>query len=519
MTEKPFDPPFPKDALMDVVGGAAHFINLTTQAPFALSACSVLAGCSVACQTFTNVRWKVRISPTSLYIISEGVTGERKSANDTLANVPHRKFEAEQKLLSAAAASTYSTDIEIWEQKVKQLKHMIAKNFVKERCTADDEARMASLVAEKPQKGKFPDFYLENVTPQALAHHLGCVYPYAAVMSDEGATVFAGGAMRDVGLLNKLWELGVWRSHRITRDPIELHRAHLTLYFQVQPDILNEALKSHGTRFHSSGLSSRCLFVSPASEQGNRFPTFEEVDPGDIEPYYKRIHELLDRCAGPIPPEPGEVGLSKAAADLLTWFQYEIEKELGEGKRFFAMRGPASKITENCVRLAAILHTMEKRDGLIGVDVLRNAIKLAAWFLNQYRMRFCPLSQLELDMIALDDFITDKVAPRFSKDKTVPGPYLCRHGPHRLRPVERMWGVVKALEARGKVRVWGQKGGAWHVDLVDWFPLGPNATANIGDASRTIVDNWERRLVRQPTPPSSPIPSEGYELWPGLFLQ
>jgi len=183
------------------------------------------------------------------------------------------------------------------------------------------------------------------------------------------------------------------------------------------------------------------------------------------------------------------------------------------------MRGAASKITENCARIAAILHTMEKRDGLIGVDVLRNAIKLAAWFLNQYRMRFCPLSQLELDMIALDDFITDKVAPRFSKEKAVPGPYLCRHGPHRLRPVERMWSVVKALEARGKVRVWGQKGGAWNVQLVDWFPQALNTTPNIGDESRRIIDNWERRLVRQsdPTPPT--IPAEGYELWPGLYLQ
>jgi hypothetical protein len=294
--------------------------------------------------------------------------------------------------------------------------------------------------------------------------------------------------------------------------------------FGFESSIDAEAIYAVVNLYHATGYSSRALHVRAKSTQGTRNKKFVEIRKEEILPYHSRMTELLVMYAGPAIPLPKALPLSKAASELLVWFDGEKEKELGEGGRFFHMRGAASKITENCARIAAILHTMEKMDGPITVDVLRNAIKLAAWFLNQYRLRFCPRSQLELDMVDLEEFITDKVAPRFAKERSVPGPYLCRYAPRHLRPVDRLWGVVKALESRGKVRVFGQKGGSWHVHLVDWFPPPPVPTptpAVSETRTRHIEDRWNRpRYTPKPIEPLEPlVPLGGYELWPGVYLK
>lgn len=515
-----FDPPFPTAALMTVMGGAANFIHLKNQSPVEMGACSVVSASALLCQGIVDVEWRDgKRSPTSLFIVVEAESGERKSANDDEAYGNIRRFDEHQELLEKESNADHSADHDLWKLKVKECRKLIAKLCARGECTDEEEDELKSLILEEPVRRKFARMFLMDATQPAMADHLGSRYPYVGLNTDEGSSLFKNGVFRDFGMLNKLWEAGNLSSNRIARGRSDLRHCRFGIYMQIQPDIMDVLIERADNLYHATGFSSRALHVRAKSTQGTRNKKFVELRKEEIQPYHSRVKELLGAYAGPVIPLPEAILLSKAASELLVWFDGEKEKELGEGGRFFHMRGAASKITENCARIAAILHTMEKRDGLIGVDVLSNAIKLAAWFLNQYRMRFCPLSQLELDMIELDDFITDKVAPRFSKEKAVPGPYLCRRGPLRLRPVERMWGVVKALEARGKVRVWGQKGGAWSVQLIDWFPLGPNSTVNICADSRTIVDNWERRLVRQPTPPSSPIPSEGYELWPGLFLQ
>ena len=195
--------------------------------------------------------------------------------------------------------------------------------------------------------------------------------------------------------------------------------------------------------------------------------------------------------------------------------------ELRESGRFFHMRPFASKITENTARIAAILHTLEKMEGPVTVEVMRNAIKFAAWFLNQYRMRFCPKSQLELDMISLEDFITDKIAPRFAKERSVAGPYLCRYAPRQLRQVDRIWNALKGLEACDKLKVCGNKGNLWWVHLASWFPPPPHANPMIYPDYPVLITKFDKSSVTYPEQnpePEPDIPANSYELWPGIFL-
>ena len=123
-------------------------------------------------------------------------------------------------------------------------------------------------------------------------------------------------------------------------------------------------------------------------------------------------------------------------------------------------------------------------------------------------------------MIELEENITEKIAPRFAKQTSVPGTYLCRYGPRRLRQVDRLWEVLKALESRGKVKVWGDRGTPWCVHLIDWIPRAPVDTSKRNESMTSafgLSPRWAKVPDQRPLNPE--VKADGYELWPGVFLK
>lgn len=504
---------------MLVLGGATSFIHAKNQSPVEMCALSVLSAAALLCQGLFDVGWRAgKRSPTSLFIVVEAETGERKSANDDEAYLHIREFDAEQDVLEKESLAAYEMDHALWKLKVKESRKLIAKLGARGQNTCEEEEILDDLISEEPQKQKFARMLVVDATQPALAHHLGNTYPYAGLNTDEGSSILKSGVLRDLGMHNTLWQAGNWSSNRIGRGRMDLRNCRFSSYWQIQPGIMDGYIDKGDNHYHATGYSSRAFHVCAKSTQGTRNKKFVEVREEDIGAYHARVKEFLNQYRGPAIPIPELLTLSPATSELLGWFDEVKEKELLEGGRFFHMRGAASKIVENAARLAAILHAMEKIDGPIPVHVMRNAIKLAAWLLNQYRLRFCPKSQLELDMISLEEFITDRIAPRFAKEKSVPGPYLCRFAPRQLRQVDRLWEALKGLESRDKVKVWGDKGRSWNVQLVDWFPQPLVATQLVNDPLQIRSSRWDKPSY----PPDSPkpeVPNNGYELWPGVYLR
>ena len=522
MQKHPFNPQFPSEALMGVLGGAVKFIHDKNQTPVEMCACSVLSAAALVCQGLVDVCWREgKRSPTSLNITVEAESGERKSANDDIAYLYIRKFDRQQESLEKASHSAYASDHALWMQKVKQMRKLVAKLTADDDCTVEVESRLQDLITNKPKKRKFARMLLVDTTQPALADHLANVYPYGGLNTDEGTGLFKSGVFRDYSLHNKLWDEGNWSSRRLSRGRIDLYDCRFSCYMQIQPNIMDGLIAKGDNQYHTTGYSSRALHVYAKSTQGERIKQFVEDRTENIEEFHVRMQDFLARYAGPTIPCPSVVTLSKAASELLVYFSRQVEVELREGGRFRQMRSFASKIAENAARIAAILHTLEKMEGPITVDVMRNAIKLAAWFLNQYRMRFCPRSQLELDMISLSDFITDKIAPRFVKERSVPGPYLCRYAPRHLRQVDHIWEVLKALEACDKLKVCGNKGSMWWVHLASWFPPPPLASPVNHPDYPVKITKFDENAVYYAPPEPEPEPdtsANGYELWPGVFL-
>jgi hypothetical protein len=112
MREVPPAPPFPVDALGDVLGPAAEAINDRIQSPMAIGAQSVLAVATIAAQIHVNARLPIgkgENKPISNYLVTVAASGERKSAADSQAAWPlakHGKTLREQYDIACRATRT-----------------------------------------------------------------------------------------------------------------------------------------------------------------------------------------------------------------------------------------------------------------------------------------------------------------------------------------------------------------------------------------------------------------------------
>ncbi|WP_052465023.1 DUF3987 domain-containing protein [Geoalkalibacter subterraneus] len=84
---------FPLEALPHVLRDMADLIIDVVQAPAAMVAQSLLIGSTLAAQSLADVTIDGRQFPLSLFAVSIGESGERKSATDNIVLAPHRKHE------------------------------------------------------------------------------------------------------------------------------------------------------------------------------------------------------------------------------------------------------------------------------------------------------------------------------------------------------------------------------------------------------------------------------------------
>lgn len=86
--EPPPAEPYPLEALGPILGPAVRSLHRIIQAPDALIAQSLLAAAALCVQPHANAIIDGRVLPLSLFCLTVGASGERKSAVDTLALKP-----------------------------------------------------------------------------------------------------------------------------------------------------------------------------------------------------------------------------------------------------------------------------------------------------------------------------------------------------------------------------------------------------------------------------------------------
>lgn len=388
---------YPLDALPDSIRAAVEEVGGFVKAPIPMVASSALASLSLACQAHIDVRRTEKLEgPVGLFMITIADSGERKSTCDGFFTRPIREYQEAQAEIMKPAIVKYQSSLAAWEAEKEGLLSSIREKAKKGHPTDQLRDDLEELQREQPEAPRVPRMLIGDATPEALAWSLAKQWPSAGILSSEAGVILGShgmskdSAMRNLALLNVLWDGGTHSISRRTSDSYEIRGARLTVALQIQEATLREFFGRTGDLARGTGFMARFFVAWPESTQG--FRPFAEAPASwpNLALYHSRITEILNQPA----PICDDGTLAPAMMNMLpdaksSWIEYhdEIESMLARGGELFDVRDVASKSADNVARLAALFQ--HYAGGMtIGKDSMDRAISISAWHLSEARRFF-----------------------------------------------------------------------------------------------------------------------------------
>jgi putative DNA primase/helicase len=452
---------YPLDALPAPIQAAVEEVAGFVKAPVPMVASSALAALSLACQAHIDVKRAEKLrGPTGLFLLTIADSGERKSTCDGFFTRAIRDYEQEQAEASRPFLKDHCAAIEAWEAKHNGIKEQIRHLVKNNKPTMDKESALRDLEHDKPVPPRIPRLIYADATPEALAFGLATKWPSGGVVSAEGGIVFGShgmgkdSVMRNLGLLNQLWDGNSLTIDRRTSESFTVKGARLTVALQVQEPTLREFFARSGELARGTGFLARFLVAWPASTQGNRpFSEAPENWP-HLSTFHRRIAAILNQPA-PIDEDgalaPALLPLTPEAKAL--WIEYHdaIESELLSGGELHDVRDVASKSADNAARLAALFQMFKGTGGAIDAESFEGASRIAAWHLHEARRFFGELAlPAELaDAVRLDSWLIEHC--KRERTHLVPTREAQRLSP--IRDKEKLTTALRELEELDRVRV------------------------------------------------------------------
>lgn len=377
--------PYPVHALGDVLGDAVRRIHAVVQAPEAMCGQSVLAAASLAAQAHASVRIDGRREPLSLWHVTIGESGERKSAADAWALHAHKDHER--------------TGIERFRQ--EQASHAVKLSAheaaVRAASKGKDAGRIEAAlldVGPPPEPPLLPMLLVSEPTLEGVHKQLIAGQPSIGLFSDDGGDFLGGHAMnrdnrtKTAASLSKLWDDGSFDRVRAGDGAGKFYGRRVALHLMVQP-IIAEAVLSDALLI-GQGFLPRCLLAWPSSTIGTRRYVEADLssDPGMVR-YWSRMRALLEReptvrHGTRNQLEPRDLTLTPEAKAYWTQVQDAIEADMGERGDFASARAWASKAGAQVLRIAGVLTLVEDPDaGVIHRPTIENAATLALYHLGE----------------------------------------------------------------------------------------------------------------------------------------
>jgi uncharacterized protein DUF3987/bifunctional DNA primase/polymerase-like protein len=401
-------------SLQIVVDTVAHL----QQAPVGLVAQCVLAAVATAIQGQFDIEVPHGRYPLSLYLLTLGETGERKSSTDGLVFKPHDEW---------------------------------ARDTLSQMAPADDDAVPAFQ----------PYLFFEGGTVEGLRKQLGSHWPSVICNNSDAADFIGGHSMREgretatAAFLCKLWE-GQLRGYMRGQDnkPITLYGRRVSLSWMVQPQHV-EGLVNGGMA--SQGLLSRLLVSYPQSLIGQRkYLIPDESRLAVLEGYNEQIKTLLetpmdmDPVSGRLSPIP--LYLDGPAKGLYAQLNDHYEATLAGSGINAGIRDYANKSGQHLARLAGVLCAFEGVPA-ITTHHLERAKILLDYYMAEWRDLQTRIGALDPETqkpAALLEWLRAYIAKQ-------PGPFklktLCQYGPRACgRSSDEMKVHISVLIRRGYAR-------------------------------------------------------------------
>ncbi|MEK6212231.1 MAG: YfjI family protein [Pseudomonadota bacterium] len=455
--------PYPLDALPDTIRAAVIEVQGFTKAPVPMVASSALAALSLAIQAHADITRADKLrGPVGLFLLTIADSGERKSTCDSFFTSAIRDFETQQAEAAKPLVKDYIAALEAWDAKRAGIKEKIRQLAKGGKQTAEQEAALRDLEDEKPEAPRVPKLLRGDDTPENLAWVLSREWPSSGVLSSEAGIVLGAHAMgkdsimRNLGLLNILWDGGGLAIGRRTSESFTVRGARLTVALQVQEATLRSFFDRSSGLPRGTGFLARFLVAWPESTQGFRPFTEAPANWPSLTAFNRRIGAILNQRA-PIDDDgaliPPLLALAPEAKTAWVAFHNAIEGELASGGELYDVRDVASKSADNAARLAALFHVFESgMGGAVGLEAFDGASRIAAWHLNESRRFFGELAlPVELANAArLDSWLIEYC--RRQRTHLVPIAKLQQGGPGVLRSKATIETAMRELEEAGRAR-------------------------------------------------------------------
>lgn len=453
--------PYPVDALPKNVRLAVTEVADFVKAPIALVATSALSALSVACQAHVDAKRAEKLQgPTGLYLLAIADTGERKTTCDGFFTPMIGQYDVEQIEVAQAELERHEAQKAAWTAEREGLLLAIKTARKAGKATEALKSELTAFEREKPVPPRVPGLLLGDETPENLAWHLATQWASGAVISSDAGIIFGShgmgkdSIMRNLALLNLLWDGGTHTVGRRGTGRFTVRGARLTLGLQIQEETLRSFFESGGGLARGIGFFARFLLSWPQSTQGARLFTEAPDNWPHLAAFHARIAAIL-AIPAPVNDDgslsPLLLGLTPAAKAAWIGFHDAIEVELRPGGELYDVRDVANKIADNAVRLAALFQMFESGPSTIGKDIFDGAGRIAAWHLYESRRFFGELRlPAELaDAERLDTWLLDYC--RRERSPEVPTREAQRLGP--VRDKGRLAVALHELTELGRVRV------------------------------------------------------------------
>jgi hypothetical protein len=432
LIESSFSATYPIKALPDLIQKAVQEVVDVVKCPPALAACSALSTMAVAGQGVANIQPHkgLKPSPLSLFILSVGESGERKTTADKHFSPILTQWETHQEKELKKELAQYQAEFKSWNRQKIGTERSIEKATEKgdTQSIISLTSKLVGLEQAEPEKVLAPCLVLEDTTAQATAYDLAHTWPSAGILSDEAGVVFGGHSMKseniahNLATLNKLWD---GSSQKINRrgegGSFKVEHCRLSLGLAIQPSVIRAFYEASGTVARGSGFFARFLLAHPNSTQGTRFLSIEEASlerhqqHPHLNLFYGHLHQLLEQSyqngKGGALEELPTLSLSAEAREVWVQYHNDVEHELRTGGDMQDYKDIASKSADNAARIAGLFHLFNGGDVLddVQADTLQAACTLAGWHLYEARRFFGEIALPEElnNAVLLDQWLVD----------------------------------------------------------------------------------------------------------------
>lgn len=444
-------PTIPFEIFSEAVDEAQRNIK----SPRELSVSSALSIMSLACQGLYDVRSPVgNVCPLSLAIMAISGSGEGKSP--TLRAFSESVFQYQEKLFSEHEMELrrYRAAYGIWCEVLKAHKSNLRSCVKRGENTGIVEKLICDHQEKEPKQPLNLIFLNEDVTVEALFRGMHGGLSSAGWISSEAAGIMKGGAFQNFDKINSVWSGDGVRVGRVSRDSYQISDARLALCLMVQPSAFDSFNEVKGGTARGVGFTSRFLYCRPRSTQGSRVVEGSEQRWDACRRFGTRAVDLLEEYVERCRRGGGErkvIQLSERASDIWIETRNEIEREMTQDGRYGWAPDHASKLAENMIRIAALFHVFEGREGDVSETTMRAAVELGYWFSRQFNRIFSRDTILENDASELHEWL--RAHYEKTGERRIEKSYVRRYCVNKLRDSGRLEELYEKLAFDGLIRL------------------------------------------------------------------